>query len=96
VYRKWGLPGRSYKAAAKRLSTAGYRTTEQDFKNALRSSSKVPENLFQADAPGIRDFILAVLAIWPDFEWWRMVWGAAPDYLRESVESAQVEGVLNA
>jgi hypothetical protein len=73
VRRRWGLPGGGYKGAAKRLTAAGYPTTGQDFKNARRGPGEVRENVISGDAPGIRDFIDAVLSIWPGFEWRRLV-----------------------
>jgi len=33
----------------------------------------LPENLIPGDAEGVRDFIVAVASIWPEFEWWRLV-----------------------
>jgi hypothetical protein len=77
AYRRglWGLPGRDYKAAAERLTAAGYPTTEQDFKNAARAKGGVPEQIIPADADGVRDFIRAVCTIWPGFEWRRLVQG---------------------
>lgn len=81
VRRRWGLPGGNYKETANRLTAAGHPTTEQDFKNARRGPDELRENLIPADAPGIRDFIDAVLMIWPAFEWRRLVKGADPDYL---------------
>jgi hypothetical protein len=90
VRRFWGLPGGGYGKAAERLTAAGYPTTEQDFKNAHRAKSGVCEQVIPADAPGVRDFVTAVLAIWPGFDWARLVSGAGPDYLRQSGRTAQV------
>jgi hypothetical protein len=84
---RWGLPGRDYKAAAADLTDAGYPTTEQDFKNAGRAKGALPEQAIPADAPGVREFVRAVLTIWPEFEWRRLVRGAGADYLRP-VETA--------
>src|SRR5215469_18836191 len=72
-FRQWGLPGSDYKAAAARLTQAGYPTTEQDLKNAGRAKGELREHLIPADAAGVADFIAAVLAIWPGFEWRRLV-----------------------
>ena len=74
-YRQWGLPGGGYKLAAARLTQAGHTTTEQDFKNAGRAKGRLPEHLIPADAAGIRDFVIAVTSIWPEFEWRRLVKG---------------------
>jgi hypothetical protein len=84
---RWGLPGRDYKGAAARLTAAGYRTTAQDFKNATRARAELPEHVIPADAPGVREFILAVCMTWPEFEWRRLLRGAGADYLREIPKS---------
>jgi hypothetical protein len=82
--RLWGLPGRDYKAAAERLTAAGYRTTEQDFKNATRARGGLPERpLIPAAAEGVVEFVGVVLSIWPDFEWRRLVQGDIGANLRE-------------
>jgi hypothetical protein len=83
VGRKWGLPGRSYKPAANSLTAAGYPTKEQDFKNALRDKSPLPEHTIPADAPGIPELVGTLLSIWPEFEWKRLVLDPKPDYLRQ-------------
>ena len=75
VRRRWGLPGGSYRDVAARLTEAGYPTTEQHFKNALRAKGDIPEHVIPADAPGISEFIAAVEKIWPEFEWRRLVKG---------------------
>jgi len=72
-FRQWGLPGGDYKAAAARLTQAGYPTTEQDFKNAGRAKGGPTEHLVPADAAGIPEFVDAVLSIWSAFEWQRLV-----------------------
>src|SRR5215472_16615792 len=72
-HSQWGLPGGNYKTAADRLTAAGYPSQEQDFKNAGRAKGRLPENLIPGDAEGVRDFIVAVASIWPEFEWWRLV-----------------------
>jgi hypothetical protein len=74
-FRRWGLPGGDYKYAATRLTEAGYPTVEQDFKNAGRAKGRVIEHSIPADAEEIRDFVTAVLSIWPEFESWRLVKG---------------------
>src|SRR5436190_6258005 len=74
-FRQWGLPGGDYKLAAAQLTQAGYPTTEQDFKNAGRAKGKLPEQLIPANAEGIAEFIDAVIAIWPEFDWRRLVKG---------------------
>jgi hypothetical protein len=84
VRRKWKLPGGSYKPAAESLTAAGYPTKEQDFKNALRDKSPLPEHAIPADAPGIRELIGTLLSVWPEFEWKRLVLDPGPDYLRQS------------
>jgi hypothetical protein len=82
--RKWGLPGGSYKLGADSLTAAGYPTKEQDFKNTLRDKSPLPEHAIPADAPGIRELVHALLSIWPEFEWERLVLDPRPDYLRQN------------
>jgi hypothetical protein len=89
VRRLWGLPGGGYRDAAERLTAAGYPTTEQDFKNALRAKGGVPEQVIPADAAGVREFVAAASAIWPEFDWQRLAGGAGPDYLRQSGQIAQ-------
>lgn len=96
VRSHWGLPGGSYKKAAAALTLAGYPTTEQGFKNALRSKDKAPpEHVIPADAPGIRDFVRAVLSIWPEFGWERLVLDPPPDYLRQIDPEPQVKSAEN-
>ena len=47
---------------------------EQDIKNASRGNLREPPvNTIPADALGIRELVLALLAIWPSFEWQRLV-----------------------
>jgi hypothetical protein len=72
---QWGLPGGDYKLSAARLTQAGYPTTEQDFKNAGRAKGALIEHLIPADAAGVAEFVTAVVSIWPEFEWWRLVDG---------------------
>jgi hypothetical protein len=91
----WGLPGRDYKGAAARLTAAGYPTAAQDFKNATRCRGALPENLIPPDVEGMRDFIIAVVSIWPSFEWRRLVRSAGPEYLRENTQRAQIRRVLS-
>ena len=74
-HRAWGLPGGDYEGAAARLTAAGYPTAEQDFKNAGRAKSRLIEHLIPADAEGIGYFVVAVMSIWPEFEWRRLVKG---------------------
>jgi hypothetical protein len=76
-WQKWGLnrcKGRDFRWAAEQLTAAGYKVKEQDIKNAGRGEDRrAPENTIPAGATGIRDLVLAVLAIWPSFEWERLV-----------------------
>ena len=67
-FRGWGLPGGGYKYAATRLTEAGYPTVEQDFKNAGRAKGRLIEHSIPAGAEEIRDFVTAVISIWPEFE----------------------------
>jgi hypothetical protein len=96
--RAWGLPGGDYKAAAVLLTNAGYRTTPQDFKNGSRGA--LIEHAVPAAA--IADFVAAVCAIWPAFEWWRLVTrddprgsgkkaAQKPQNLRRNIKTAQVK-----
>jgi hypothetical protein len=94
VCRKWGLPGADYRKGAEGLTAGGYPTTEQDFKNALRGKLDPPENTIPADNPGVRDFVRAVLSIWPEFEWFRLLKEAGPNYLRETGPMPQVRQEL--
>src|SRR5215813_5841271 len=82
------LPGRGYREAAERLTAAGYPTTEQSFKNALRDRKPLPENTIPADAPGVRDLVLAVRDIWPSFEWERLV-REMPGWLDDLTQNAE-------
>jgi hypothetical protein len=70
---------------ANSLTAAGYPIKEQDFKNALRDKDPLPEHAIPADAPGIRELVCALLLIWPEFEWERLVLDPGPDYLRQKV-----------
>jgi len=79
--RRWGLPGKSYREAAERLTAAGYPTKEQSFKDALRDRKPPPENTIRFDAPGVRELVLAILDLWPSFEWERLVRGAPEGWL---------------
>jgi hypothetical protein len=89
VRRKCGLPGGSYKRAADSLTAAGYPTKEQHFKNTLRDKSPLPEHTIPADAPGVRELVGALLSIWPEFEWERLVLDPEPDYLRQISRAPQ-------
>jgi hypothetical protein len=89
--RRWGLPGGDYKAAAARLTAAGYPTTEQDFKNATRAKSGLPDHVIPTDPEGIHEFIRAVCTIWPEFEWRRLVQEVGADNLRETPKSRKFE-----
>jgi hypothetical protein len=74
------------------LTTASYPTTEQDFKNAARARGALPEHVIPAGADGVQDLVRAVVAIWPGFEWWRLVGQADADYLREIPKSRRRNG----
>jgi hypothetical protein len=93
VRREWGLPGGSYKPSADSLTATGYPTKAQDFKNALRDKEPLPEQTIPADAPGVLELVGALLSIWPEFEWQRLVAGAGPDYLRQQPEIPQATGL---
>jgi hypothetical protein len=73
--RQWGLPGGDYKGAAARLTHAGFPTTEHDFKNSGRAKGGLTEHLIPADAAGVHDFVAAVVSIWREFEWRRLLKG---------------------
>ena len=62
-------------STARIRTAAGYPTTEQDFKNAGRAKDQLIEHLIPADAEGIGNFVGAVISIWPQFEWRRLVEG---------------------
>jgi hypothetical protein len=84
--QRWGLPGRLYREAAERLTAAGYPTKEQSFKDTLRDRKPPPENTIPVDAPGVRDLVLTLLALWPSFEWQRLVRDPPPGWLDPSTE----------
>ena len=91
IRHRWGLSGRSYKAAAASLTLAGFPTKDQDFKNELRHIDELPpEHAIPADAPGIRELVHTLLSIWPEFEWERLVLNPGPDYLRQTGHSPQL------
>lgn len=94
VRRDWGLPGGSYKGAAEALTAAGYPTTEQDFKNALRDKAQLPKHTIPPDGPGICELVGALLSIWPEFEWERLVLDPGPDYLRQMIRTTQLTASL--
>ena len=54
--------------AAAALTTAGYRTEEQDFKNALRHKEPPPEHTIPVDADGVAEFVAALTRLWPAFD----------------------------
>jgi hypothetical protein len=89
VRREWGLTGGSYKRAADSLTAAGYPTKEQDFKNAWRDKSPLPEHTIPAGTPGVRELVGALLSIWPEFEWKRLVLDPEPDYMRKTDRAPQ-------
>ena len=91
--RQWGLPGGEYKKAADCLTAAGYPTKEQDFKNTLRDKSAIPEHVIPADAPGVRELVGALLSIWQEFDWERLVLDPEPDYLRQGAHFPQPSGL---
>jgi len=91
VWQLWGLrrrgPGSSYREVAERLSAAGYPTKEQDFKNASRDDHPVvPENVIPAEAPGVRDLVLALVELWPSLEWERLVLDPPTGWLDNSTQ----------
>jgi hypothetical protein len=71
------------------LTSAGYPTTEQAFKNGLRDKSPLSEHTIPADAPGMCELVGALLSIWPEFEWQRLVLDPPVDYLRQINHSPQ-------
>jgi len=87
--------GAEYKRAADFLTAAGYPTKEQDFKNTWRDESAIPEHVIPADAPGVRELVDALLSIWPEFEWERLVLDPEPDYLRRGGHFPQPSGLEN-
>jgi hypothetical protein len=94
VWQLWGLrrrgPGSSYREVAERLTAAGYPTKEHDFKNASRDDNPAsPENVIPADAPGVRDLVLALLELWPSFEWEHLVLDPPPGWLEEPSDRPQ-------
>jgi hypothetical protein len=80
----WGLRGGqdrsgTYRLAAEALTAAGFPTKEQDFKNAKRIGDGLPEHAIPASDRGVIALIHAILTIWPEFEWRRMVDGTCAD-----------------
>jgi hypothetical protein len=70
---RWGLPGAKYREAAEKLKAAGFAwVKEQTFKDALRGKLSA-ENTIPANAPSVRELVLTLLAIWPEFKWQRLV-----------------------
>jgi len=68
-----GLPGGKYREAAENLKAAGFGwVKEQTFKDALRGKPPA-ENTIPANAPGVRELVLTLLAIWPEFKWERLL-----------------------
>jgi hypothetical protein len=59
---------------------------------AMRTKTPPPEHTIPADAPGIHDLVCALLSIWPEFEWERLVLNPGPEYnhLRQSTLAPQV------
>jgi hypothetical protein len=69
------------------LTAAGYNVKAQDIKNVLRDRNERPaENVIPANSPGVRDLVLALIDIWPSFEWERLVLDPPPGYLDNSIE----------
>jgi DNA polymerase type B, organellar and viral len=85
--QRWGLPGKAYREAAERLTAAGYTTKEQSFKDTLRDRKPPPENTIPAEAPGVRDLVLALLDLWPSFQWERLVRDAPPRWLGDLTQN---------
>ncbi len=74
--RKWGFKnGRTYRAFADHLTAAGFLTSEMDVRNAKRAKFDLIKHAVPADGPGVADFVQAVLAFEPDFEWTALVDG---------------------
>jgi hypothetical protein len=40
-----------------------------------------PKNVIPAEAPGVRELVLALLDLWPSFEWERLVLDPPPGWL---------------
>jgi hypothetical protein len=85
IQRSWGLPGGRYKEAAAALTKAGYPTKEQNFKDALRADRIIPQHTISAAATGVRGFVGALVTLWPEFEWWRLVRNPWERYLEQAV-----------
>jgi hypothetical protein len=46
----------------------------------------LPEHAIPVDAVGVRELVHALLSIWPELEWERLVLGPGPDYLQQTVQ----------
>jgi hypothetical protein len=55
----------------------------------------LPEHTIQADAPGVRELVDALLSIWPEFEWERLVLDPEPNYLRQIGPDPQANASKN-
>ena len=91
VCQEWGLkrsgPGSSYREVAEKLTAAGYPTNENALKNAARGDRPdLPENVIPAEATGVRDLVLALLDLWPSFEWENLVLDPPPGWLDNSTQ----------
>ncbi len=88
VMQEWGLPGRDYEGAANALTALGYPTSVQQLKDAKRSKRKLAERAIPAAAPGVRDFVRAILTVWPEFQWWRLLCSAIGTEERDNLSFA--------
>jgi len=74
--RQWGFKaGRTYRALADHLTAAGFPTSEMDVKNAKRAKFALIKHTVPAEGSGVADFVQAVLAFEPDFDWAALVKG---------------------
>jgi hypothetical protein len=79
--RQWGIQegctAGTYREAAEALTEAGFPTKVQDFKNAKLRGDGLPEGTIPPGDPEVAELRQAILSIWPEFEWARMVAGGA-------------------
>jgi hypothetical protein len=91
VWQEWGLkrsgPGSSYREVAEKLTSAGYPTNEDAFKNAARGDGPyLPKHTIPAEATGVRDLVITLLDLWPSFQWEKLVLDPPPGWLDNSTE----------
>jgi hypothetical protein len=75
VRGRWGLPNLSYKEIADLLTTAGYKTMENDLKKAKSRDRDPQPRAIPSDAPGILAFVRTMFQLCPSFDYRQLVDG---------------------